>query len=249
MRITSAIRGASSCAVLKTWFAPAVGGVIHSTPGWGQQSTRVAAASSPIRLDGRLDEPAWAAADSITDFHQREPTEGAPASERTVVRIVRDAGALYVGVRAEDRDASGLRATQLRRDADLESDDNITLMIDSFRDRRSAFFFRTNPNAAMWDAQLAGVEERNVNWNGIWWVAVGRDAAGWTAEFHIPFQTLRYRAGADVAFGFNVRRLIRRKNEEDLWTSWGRKQGLQQLLNEGELAGLGALERPEGHRA
>ena len=104
----------------------------------------------PVRLDGRLDEPFWAAADSIDDFRQREPVEGAPASERTVVRVVRDAVALYVGVRLYDRDMSALRATQLRRDADLwDNDDMITLLIDGLRDRRSGFLFGTNPNGAM----------------------------------------------------------------------------------------------------
>src|SRR5512140_1458374 len=78
-----------------------------------------------VRLDGRLDEPFWAAADSVADFRQREPTEGAPASERTVVKLARDASALYVGVRAQDHDVAHVRATQLRRDADLEGDDNV----------------------------------------------------------------------------------------------------------------------------
>jgi hypothetical protein len=89
-----------------------------------------------------------------------------------------------------------LRATQLRRDADLGSDDNITLLIDSFHDRRSGFLFRTNPNGAMWDAQLVGTEDTDDNWNGIWTVATSRDEGGWTAEFRIPFRTLRFEKGA-----------------------------------------------------
>src|SRR5205823_14888566 len=100
------------------------------------------ATDARVRLDGRLDERAWAAADSLTDFRQREPLAGQPASEHTVVKVLRDAEALYVGVRAEDRDAmrpGAIRATQLRRDADLTTDDHVTLLIDSFHDRRSAF--------------------------------------------------------------------------------------------------------------
>lgn len=199
----------------------------------------------PMRLDGRLDEAVWATADSIVDFRQREPLEGAPASERTVVKVARDADALYVAVRADDREPGAIRATQLRRDADLSTDDNVMLLIDSFHDRRSGFVFQTNPNGAKWDAQFSGVDNLNENWNGLWEVVTTRDSAGWSAEFRIPFQTLRFDAQHEGAFGFNVRRLIRRKNEEVLWRGWGRAQGIYHLLAEGQLEQLGALAR--GH--
>src|SRR3989475_2689076 len=209
----------------------------------GAARLRVVTAAVPISLDGRVDGPAWASADSITDFRQREPSAGAPASERTVVKVLRDAAALYVAVRAYDSDMRPVRASELRRDADLSSDDNVQLLIDSFHDRRGAFVFGTNPNGAMWDAQLVGIDNLNQDWNGIWDVVVTRDSAGWTAEFRIPFRTLRFHRGGDLRFGFNVRRFIRRKNEQDLWRSWGRAEGLYQLLHEGEMTELGALNR------
>ena len=210
----------------------------------GAATLRVVAATVPISLDGRLSGPAWAQADSITDFRQREPSAAAPASERTVVKVLRDAEALYIAVRCYDSDARGVRASQLRRDADLSSDDNVQLLIDSFDDRRSAFVFGTNPNGAMWDAQFSGVDDLNESWNGVWEVAVSRDAAGWTAEFRIPVLALRFHTGTNTEFGFNVRRFIRRKNEEDLWRSYGRAQGLYHLNNEGRITDLGDLRRP-----
>ena len=209
------------------------------------QEVKIRAAVIPtaVTLDGRGDEPFWAAADSIDDFRQREPREGAPATERTVVKVVHDAEALYVVVRCYDSDARRVRASQLRRDADLSSDDNVWLLIDSFDDRRSAFLFGTNPNGAMWDAQFSGVDDLNENWNGVWEVVTSRDAAGWTAEFRIPFLALRFHSGANTEFGFNVRRFIRRKNEEDLWRSYGRAQGLYHLNEEGTITGLHELHR------
>src|SRR5438132_10432130 len=198
----------------------------------------------PVTLDGRLDEPFWAAADSINDFRQREPLEGSPATERTVVKMAHDADALYIVVRCYDSNMRSVRASQLRRDADLSSDDNVQLLIDSFDDRRSAFVFATNPNGALWDAQFSGVDDLNENWNGIWDVAVSRDSAGWTAEFRIPLLALRFHAGTNPEFGFNVRRFIRRKNEEDLWRSYGRAQGFYHLNNEGTIRDLGDLHRP-----
>src|SRR5256885_6087014 len=199
---------------------------------------------APVTLDGRLAEPFWAAADSIDDFRQREPLEGASATERTVVKLAHDVEALYIAARCSDSNIRGARASQLRRDADLSSDDNVRLLIDSFDDRRSAFGFGTNPNGAMWDAQFSGVDDVNENWNGVWDVAVSRDSAGWTAEFRIPLLALRFHAGTNAEFGFNVRRFIRRKNEEDLWRSYGRAQGLYHLANEGAITDLGALHRP-----
>src|SRR6476646_1793595 len=181
-------------------------------------------ADDAVRLDGQLDERAWSEADSLTDLRQREPSSGAPVSERTVVRVLCAPDAIYIGVRADDA-PEGIRAREQQRDADLTVDDYVTLLIDSFRDHRGAFLFRTNPNGAMWDAQLTGFEDVNEDWNGIWDVATSRDAAGWSAEFRIPYRTLRFHRG-ETAFGFNVQRFIRRKNEEALWRSWGRTEGL-----------------------
>src|SRR5207237_3419865 len=106
-----------------------------------------------------------------------------------------------------------VRASELRRYADLSSDDNVVLLIYSFHDRRGAFVFGTNPNGAMWDAQLVGIDNLNQNWNGIWDVVVTRDSTGWTAEFRIPFRTLRFDSGNELRLVFNVGRFIRRKNE------------------------------------
>ena len=221
------------------------GSCLMTTAAAAQRTTiRATAIRATVRLDGRLDEPFWATADSIDDFRQREPLEGSPATERTVVKVAHDADALYIAVRCSDSNMGGVRASQLRRDADLSSDDNVRLLIDSFDDRHSAFMFATNPNGALWDAQFSGVDDLNENWNGIWAVAVSRDSAGWTAEFRIPLLALRFRAVRDTKFGFNVRRFIRRKNEEDLWRSYGRAQGFYRLNNEGTITDLGDLRRP-----
>jgi hypothetical protein len=210
----------------------------------GVSELRANRALTAVHLDGHLNEEAWATADSITELRQREPAQGILSTERTVVKVLQDGTALFVGVRAYDSDVRAVRATQLRRDASLDADDNVTLLIDSFHDRRSGFLFRTNPNGAMWDAQFAGVDDDNPNWNGIWEVAVSRDSLGWTGEFRIPFRTLRFRRGGGGGFGFNVQRFIRRKNETALWRGWGRSEGLHRLIYAGTLVGLDDLRRP-----
>ena len=215
-----------------------------SRVGSAQQDRAATIRAVRVETAGGRDQAWWATADSIDDFRQREPHEGSPATERTVVKVAHDGGALYILVRCHDSRVGAVRASQLRRDADLSSDDNVRILIDSYDDRRGAFVFATNPNGVMWDAQFSGVDDLNENWNGVWSVAVARDTAGWTAEFRIPLLALRFHAGLSTEFGFNVRRFIRRKNEEDLWRSWGRAQGFYQLQNEGAITALGALHRP-----
>jgi len=138
-------------ATLQAWIIAA--GILLPALAAGQtsdtKSLRVGAAVDAPSIDGRLDERFWATADSIDDFRQREPLAGSPATERTVVKVVRDAEALYIAVRCFDSDMRRVRASQLRRDADLSSDDNVQLLIDSFDDRRSAFLFGTNPKGVM----------------------------------------------------------------------------------------------------
>lgn len=241
-------RGFSCVVALALGSSPARAQLSNSTGARGDANAapyRIHRTTEPVNLDARLRERVWSDADSITDFRQREPLEGADASERTVVKMIRNADHIYVAVRAFDGAIAALRSTQLRRDADLSSDDNITILIDSYRDRRGAFLFRTNPNGAMWDAQLVGLDNVNDNWNGIWDVATRRDSVSWTAEFVIPISTLRFDPRNDV-IGVNVRRFIRRKNEEDLWRSWGRAQGLENLLNTGDVLGFGDVshDRP-----
>jgi hypothetical protein len=207
-----------------------------------------------IRLDGRLDEAAWRGAAAAGDFRQREPLEGAPATERTEVRVVRDATTLYIGIMAHDSTPDGVIARILQRDRIMDQDmgggvrfsgdDAVAVLLDTFDDHRNAFVFATNPNGAEFDALITD-EGREVNkdWRGIWRVAAARTADGWSAEFAIPFSTLRYRDGQST-WGINVTRTIRRKNEETIWQGWERSGGgFVRVSRAGHLTGLTDLPR------
>ncbi|HEX7122448.1 MAG TPA: carbohydrate binding family 9 domain-containing protein, partial [Gemmatimonadaceae bacterium] len=174
-----------------------------------------------IRLDGVPDEPAWATADSISDFTQTDPDEGRPVSERTVVRLLGTSQGLYVALWAWDREPAAIRRAQLRRDADFDSDDQFSLILDPQRDHRSGFVFSVNPNGALRDAELLTFEDANEDWNGVWDARARRHSWGWSVEVFIPWQTLRYRL-TDRVWGVNFERVIRRKNEVALWRAWRR---------------------------
>src|SRR5215468_5640008 len=94
------------------------------------------------RLDGSLDDPAWLTAKAITDFRQREPNEGQPASERTSVRILYTRREIYFGIECFDATPERIAATELRRDLSQEFDDYFEIIIDSSHDRRNAYVFQ-----------------------------------------------------------------------------------------------------------
>ncbi|HEY7515047.1 MAG TPA: carbohydrate binding family 9 domain-containing protein, partial [Vicinamibacteria bacterium] len=190
-----------------------------------------------IEVDGLLDDAAWTSAPPASGFRQREPVEGAGATEDTVIRVLLDHDTLYVGVLALDREPARILARLLQRDVlmrkggdnayQFAGDDAVALVLDPFQDHRNAFLFATNPNGAEFDALVTDESPvLNVDWRGVWRVAARRVPTGWSAEFAIPLRTLRYpRTEGAQAWGFNVERMIRRKNEDTLWTGWSRATG------------------------
>jgi len=203
---------------------------------------RVRRTDRTITLDGRLNEPDWALADSITDFRQRDPAEGEPSSERTVVRVLATPNGMAVGWWCYDRNAAGIVRSQLRRDAELRADDYVSLAIDGLHDKRSGFYFRTNANGAMWDGEHVDAETGNESWDGVWDVRTQVTAEGFFIEMLIPWATLRY-ADGDSVMGMNFRRFMPRKNEEVLWRAWKRTEGFRFLEREGLAGGLDHLPR------
>ena len=167
-------------------------------------------------IDGRLDEAAWALAVPITDFTQRDPDEGEPATERTEVRVLYDDGALYIGIRAYDTEPEKIVGQLTRRDLYSPSD-WLVVSIDSYYDRRTAFEFRVNPAGVERDAFRFDDRNMDDSWNAVWDVATSVDDEGWTAEFRIPLSQLRFSEAPEQVWGFNVVRIIQRKNETDLW--------------------------------
>jgi hypothetical protein len=192
----------------------------------------------------------------MTGLRQREPGPGEPASERTEVRVVYDNDALYLGVMAYDSEPDRLVARILQRDKLMEpdpfrgglmfaGDDGVAVLLDPFHDHRSGVVFATNPNGAEFEALLANQgAEVNVDWRGVWEVAAVRTTEGWSAEFAIPWRTLRYPdASPGAPWGLNVYRIIRRKNEQVLWQAWTREQGFHRIADAGHLVGLTDLPR------
>jgi uncharacterized protein DUF5916 len=199
---------------------------------------RVAEVVGGLRIDGRLSEPAWGSADSVAALTQIEPGEGVPASMRTVVRVLVTGDAIVVGVRADDPEPSRIVSFARQRDATLDSEDHVKIVLDTYLDGRSGYVFTVNPNGARYDALVAGQSgEENANWDAIWEAGVAHTAAGWSTEILIPVKSLLFRPGL-TSWGFNVQRRIQRLQETDRWSSPERDYKVTQTSRAGLLTNL-----------
>ncbi len=222
----------------------------------GPPSLTAARVAIAPRIDGVLKDQAWREAPGASGFRQRDPREGEPATESTEVRVLYDDETLYVGILARDHQPEAVIGRILERDAVMTQgldnaarftgDDVVALSLDPFHDHRNAFFFATNANGAEFDALVTDESPTlNVDWRAVWRVAARRVAEGWSAEFAIPFRSLRYpRAEGDQIWGFDVERIVRRRNEDTLWSAWMRAEGgLNRVSRAGHLVGLRGLPR------
>ena len=202
--------------------------------------------SAPPRIDGRLDDAVWAQAAPMDQFRQREPQEGAEASERTTVRVVYDDTHLYIAADLTDRAPAEIRASELRRDNTLESDDTFSVLLDTYLDRRNAFVFRVNPRGTRFDA-LVRNEARfyYADWDEQWTAAAAMTDTGWSVEIAIPFTTLRFTGAALQTWGLNFERVIKRKNESVYWAGWSRDYTFQNVSQAGQLTGLRDITQAE----
>ncbi|HEY2376362.1 MAG TPA: DUF5916 domain-containing protein [Gemmatimonadaceae bacterium] len=177
-----------------------------------------------VTLDGTLDEPAWRAATPITEFTQLDPDEGRPASQRTEVRFLFDDDALYVGAKMYDTmGPAGIITRLVRRDASFDSD-YFQLVIDAYHDHLSRAFFEVDPSGSQADRIGIGNSCCDNSWDPIWEAATRIDPDGWTAEIRIPYSQLRFSRAVAQTWGLEVRRFIKRREEEDDWSFWHKNE-------------------------
>lgn len=210
----------------------------------GSRSAVVTATPDAITIDGVLDEPIWSVAPKIGDLIQRQPVPGRAPTERTDVTLLTDKDHLYIGVMSYDSEPRRVIGTQMARDASLSSDDRVEILLDTFRDQRSAFYFATNPSGALVDGLVAS-GQLNADWDAIWNVRTSRTDRGWVAEFAIPFKSLSF-PGARTVWGFNIARHIYRKLEEDRWSGARLDTQFYQVSEAGEIRGLVGLTQGIG---
>jgi hypothetical protein len=180
----------------------------------GRATIRAVRVTTPMRIDGRLDEAIYASVEPGSDFIQMEPNGGQVASEKTEVWIFYDRDNVYVSFRAWESQPSRTIANEMRRDSNnIRQGDSVGFSFDTFRDRRNAFQFEANSLGARTDGQSTNERQYNADWNPVWNMAAGSFEGGWTIEAAIPFKSLRYGPGTEQDWGFQARRTNKWKNE------------------------------------
>ena len=214
-----------------------LGGAALALPASGPPPRPVVTAgatTSAILVDGDLSEPAWANAGIILDLTQQSPKPGQPTPYRTEVRVLKDADTLYFGITCEDPRPESISIHTLQRDANLSSDDNVTLVFDTFGDGRKGYYFQINAAGARRDGLIAGPDDVSKDWDGIWDAKTKRFAHGWTAEVVLPSKTLRFASGKE-AWGFNVERYVARERLTLRWADPSLDASLWDLRRDGIL--------------
>ena len=216
----------------------------------GRATVRAVRLTEPLDLDGSLDEPVYQEVPAVTGFIQVEPVEGVPASERTEAWILFDDDSVYISARCWDSaPESQWVVNELRRDSmNTFQNENLTILLDTFYDRRNAVYLLVTPIGGRLDGQVTDERDFNGDWNPIWEVETGRFDGGWTVEMAIPFKSLRYRPGRTQVWGVQFRRMIRWKNEVAYLTPIPAARGAGGVFLVSLAATLVGLEAPEQGR-
>ncbi|MEM7660159.1 MAG: DUF5916 domain-containing protein, partial [Bacteroidota bacterium] len=178
------------------------------------QATRI---NETLSINGKLDESAWQTAEKYSSFVQKEPYQQEPPSSKTEVRILFDEKYLYIGAICYDdlSQRKNLRVQTMQRDFNYFENDLFGIAIDGFLDKRNALAFQTTPYGAQRELQVFDDEAFNREWDALWKVRTNITDSAWTAEFAIPWKTIRYPANA-TSLGVIFTRNIRRYNEYDV---------------------------------
>ena len=216
-------------------------------------TSAVEATSNPL-IDGDvLNDLAWNDVPAVTTFIQKTPDEGDSVSENTVVKVMYSDKIFYVSVVCYDSKPNEIVISDTRRDSPLNNSDSFSFIIDTFQDYQTGYLFGTNPAGIEYDAQITGGGEGgsmmrrfsmgtgggfNVNWDAVWEVKSQRGDFGWSAEFAIPFKTLRYEKDKDQSWGINFERVIARKKEEAHWSPISRQHTMNRLVSAGILTNM-----------
>jgi hypothetical protein len=199
---------------------------------------RVGRISTGLRLDGKLDEPEWKSGETLTNLTMVEPREGVAPTEPTRVTVIADKGNLVIGVVCEDSSPSGIVSYTKSRDADLNREDYIRIVLDSFRDGRTGYIFAINAHGARYDALVPKPgEPENRNWDAVWEAATARSDEGWSAEIRIPVRSINFKEDLPE-WGFNIERRVERLQEVSRWTAARRDFSLSQTARAGLLTEL-----------
>jgi hypothetical protein len=206
---------------------------------------QAARSAAPPRIDGVIADGEWTGASLASSFRQFAPRRGEPSVQPTEVRVVYDSTHLYVAFRVFDVEEPAAQLT--RRDADLFEDDAVIVLLDTYHDRQSGYYFITNLLGTQSDGRVANDgRTTDGSWDASWRSAARRTASGWEAELAIPFRSVSFRAGERRSWGVNFGRSRRRTLEQSFWA--GPVDHPFRMSQAGRLEGLRLIPPPRRHQ-
>jgi hypothetical protein len=169
-------------------------------------------------IDGVVTDTAWFSASPIEDFIQFQPRHGQPSHLRTSVYIGYRPDTLFIAFVCLDPEPERISAARTKRDSDLEEDDAVIVMLDTYDDDRTCTAFATNSIGTQWDFRVSNNgRTKDDSWDASWISAATRNAEGWSAELAIPLNSIRFLAGEDITWGLNLGRFYPRQLEISYW--------------------------------
>src|SRR5258705_2430925 len=213
-------------------------------------ATALVRPGASITLDGRLDEPIWREAQPLT-LTQQSPKPGAATPYETSVRIIVATDRIYFGFECKDPHPKSLAIHSMRRDETMGrsggtlTDDTVSIVLDTYGDRRTGYFFQINAAGTRTDGLISDPQSASLDWDGIWDARTARTADGWSAEILIPSRTLSFTRGLNE-WGLNLERYVPRGRLTLRWSSPTLDSFLYDLSRSGRVDGVGALEQGKG---
>ncbi|MDD3179828.1 MAG: DUF5916 domain-containing protein [Opitutaceae bacterium] len=202
--------------------------------------------AAPPLIDGQLNDDCWSSDQAmITDFRQVAPLEDAAPTERTEVRITYDADNLYIAVRCFDQEADKIIAKEMQHDRDTDSDDMVRVVLDTFNRQNDGYYFSLTAGGAKLEGLVKDNDTKVPEWDTVWHGRSRIAGKAWTAEFSIPMKSLAFNPAGD-SWGFNIERIIRRKQEIVRWAGFSRVKEVTALSDMGEITGITGLRQGHG---
>ena len=223
INVKRAVRALAGACASVAWLVTAMDATAQPAPSGPRERPVLTAVEVPggIKVDGRLDDEAYQFPPAATEFIQQEPYLGQSATEKTDAWVFFDDKNLYFCFRLWDSHPERMIVNEMRHDAsqDIFQNENMSVILDTFHDHRSGYYFMSNPLGARRDVQFQSEVQNNSEWNPVWNPKAQRFEGGWTLEIAIPFKSIRYPAGVEQTWGINLRRVVRWKNEVSFLTA------------------------------
>ena len=181
-----------------------------------QFQLHIGKASSPIEVDGVMNEETWRNAEVTSNFNMVLPMDTGLAKSPTEVRMAYDEHNLYLIAVCYQAVPGPYFVESLRRDWTFGKNDNFLLFLDPFDDQTNGFAFGTNSAGAQWDGMMYGGGSVDLNWENKWRSEVKSDKDKWVLEIAIPFKSIRYKKGIKE-WGINFSRLDLKTTEKSAW--------------------------------